>query len=369
MDNENKNVTLFIGSLRGGGAERVCVTIANKLIENNYRVDLLLLNLSGAKYHKHLDSEDNITCLGVRHARYAMFRLLRYLRNKRPETIIVFNHQLAVLLIIARMILRRNYRIIARNITILSFSNRYSWNIWHKYIVKFVVKRLYHRVDKIIAQGQGMKHDLINNYKVDDNKVVVINNPVAPKIERLSARDWGNDKKRNEILYVGRLERIKGLNNLIKAFHIAHKLNGSLMLRIIGDGTLKNELINETKKMELMNNVIFHGYEESVEKYYLQAKATVLTSLYEGFPNVLIESIMLGTPVIAFDCPCGPREIIRNGVNGILVRNQDVQELAGAFVRVINMDIPKEVIIKTAEPYRSNVIIKQYINLINETSN
>jgi glycosyltransferase involved in cell wall biosynthesis len=97
---------------------------------------------------------------------------------------------------------------------------------------------------------------------------------------------------------------------------------------------------------------------------YLYAKATLLTSLYEGFPNVLVESIMLGTPVIAFDCPSGPNEIVQEGINGFLIEHQDSENFRKKLVRLLSIKFNPENVKNTVKQNKVDEKAKQYAKRI-----
>src|SRR5690606_4579843 len=101
-----------------------------------------------------------------------------------------------------------------------------------------------------------------------------------------------------------------------------------VILKLLGKGSLENELKKLAKDLGIEDRVIFEGFQEDVISYIISAKVVALTSLYEGFPNVLVESIALGTPVVSFDCQSGPSEIIIDGVNGYLVKYLDKDDFA-----------------------------------------
>ncbi|MNF98573.1 putative poly(glycerol-phosphate) alpha-glucosyltransferase [compost metagenome] len=126
---------------------------------------------------------------------------------------------------------------------------------------------------------------------------------------------------------------------------------------------MENELKELAIKLDVANKVDFEGFRENMIPYYLGAKLTLLTSLYEGFPNVLIESITLGTPVVAFDCQSGPREIITK-YNGVLVENGNVEKLEHAISMLLKETISSSSIIESAEKYKMDVIVNEWENLI-----
>ena len=126
---------------------------------------------------------------------------------------------------------------------------------------------------------------------------------------------------------IGRLEKIKGFHHAIKAFAGIVNKYPYLRLKIVGKGSEEQKLKEIAASYSVDDKIDFEGFKKEIIPYYLHARVTILPSLYEGYPNVLIESISMNTPVIAFDCPSGPNEIIIDGRNGYLVKNQDVDDL------------------------------------------
>ena len=120
--------------------------------------------------------------------------------------------------------------------------------------------------------------------------------------------------------------------------------------------------------MHLSNFVNFEGFQSELIPYYTRAKATVLTSIYEGFPNVLVESMSAGTPVIAFDCPSGPRDIIIPNENGILVDYLNVADFAQAIIDITsgNVTFDKKRIIDSCKRFDIKETIEQYLSLLAE---
>jgi glycosyltransferase involved in cell wall biosynthesis len=134
---------------------------------------------------------------------------------------------------------------------------------------------------------------------------------------------------------VGRLSKQKGFDLLLKSYSIAFKLSGQDTdfpnLIIIGDGELRSELIKLAISEGLAERVVFHGYTSNPYAIIKHAQAFLLSSRHEGMPTVLIEALYLETPVVSFDCPTGPSEIINHGTNGILVPNGNLEGFATAL--------------------------------------
>lgn len=362
-----KEVTLFISSLGGGGAERICTELANALVKQGYAVKLLVLNLINSVYDKHLDKHIELINFNVKHARSGFFRILSYIKDNDFKSILTFNHEIAILLVILRTLTRRSFKIFNRNISTLSIKQKYETSFWHKYIKEYIIRILYNKVGQIIAQSNSMKNDLVNHYKIPSQKISVIYNPVSQAfLNDLENAETKFTKKKNEILFVGRLDKIKGINFLLDAFKIIAEKKPDIILRIVGDGDLHHELTEYSNKLCISDKVIFERFKNNIAQYYLNAKLTVLTSLYEGFPNVLVESIAAGTPVVSFDCPSGPSEIIVEGVNGFLVEYLNTKQLAEKILLALNKEWDRNKIVETSKQYRIKPILKQYLTLIDK---
>jgi len=347
---ENKKVKFLISSLAGGGAEGVCVNVANGLAEQCWQVDLVVLHLNNAAYHDRVSDKVNLVALGVNHARYAGLPLLKYVRNQKPETVLVFNYELAVMLVMLRSLFRFKTRIIARNINTLSQKRNQAQGFWRKYVVKPLIDGFYCKVDHVINQCNAMREDLIALYPQLAAKSSVIYNPVAKHIEDYAkTHDLSQVEKQDYLLCVGRLERQKAFHYAIESFAGVVNDFPGLRLKIVGQGSLEQELRQCAIDFDVADRVDFEGFQKDMIPYYLHAKAAVLTSHYEGFPNVLVESITLGTPIIAFDCPSGPAEILEDGKWGRLVPVGDVEALADAMAATLDDELHPNVSARAAD--------------------
>ncbi|MBM7539781.1 glycosyltransferase [Amphibacillus cookii] len=359
----SERIDIFISSLGGGGAERVCVTIVNGLINLGYDVRLVVLGLKDNDYKKHLNDKVTFKNLNKNHSRKAIFSIYKYCKKECPQKILVFNHQLAIILMILKFFMRNELKVVSRNINTLSMKSKKEKSLWHKYIVNIIIKKLYKNVDMVIAQSIGMKEDLVSNYNFPKEKVVVINNPVNQIFEEktnLKLETISESQNGKEILFVGRLVEQKGLSYLIEAFQMSLKTIPDLTLRIVGDGPLESSLKKEIKKLGMEDSVIFTGFSNDIKRYYLNTNLTVLSSLFEGFPNVLIESISLGTPVVAFDCPSGPSEIIIDDINGYLSEYLNTTDLSTKINKALNKTWDINKIKESGRRFSSEYVVKKY---------
>ncbi len=355
-------------SLRGGGAQRVCVNIANGLIELGWKVDLVILNLNDQNYLDQLSKKVNLVELNVNHVRYSPVSLLKYIYKKKPNLFLVFNYELTVILILLRKLLNLKFKIITRNISTLSQKKieLKKTNFWVRNIVSYLIDNFYHKSDHIVNQCYAMNKDMVKLNPNTKKNSSVIYNPLANHIlEFVKRNDIKKIKKKDYLLCIGSLKKPNAFHYAIEGFAGIIDKFPNLRLKIVGKGNLEKELKHITKNFGIARHVDFEGFQKNIIPYYLYARATVLTSLYEGFPNVLIESIALGTPVVSFDCPSGPNEIITEGVNGHLVKYKDIKDLEIQIIKVMTNKYSVEKMFATIDKYNPKVIIQYYEKLLN----
>ena len=170
-----------------------------------------------------------------------------------------------------------------------------------------------------------------------------------------------------KVISVGRLTEQKGYNYLIEAWAIIKNKKSDWILEIYGEGDLYNELFQQIKDCRLENHVILKGRTNQVQEKMLESSIFALSSRYEGFPMVLLESMACGVPVVSFDCETGPAEIIENNDCGILVENRNVLKLAEALLTMMDdKDLRKKsgeiAKIKSAN-FSKSKIMTQWIDL------
>lgn len=219
---------------------------------------------------------------------------------------------------------------------------------------------------KIIAISHYSK-DIVKKLGVDDRQIVIINNGIdLSKYNNLSELDIVGDPK---LLYVGRLQKIKGVDILIRAFSIIHKLFPNSYLYIVGDGGEKNNLISITDDIGIRKFVNFVGYippSEQLYRYYISCNILILPSHIENFPITLLEAMFFKIPIIATKTG-GITDLMKDRINGLLVKPGDHIELAKSIANLYNnkkmqiqfIEYNKSLI----EKYSWNTIIKKYIDL------
>lgn len=193
--------------------------------------------------------------------------------------------------------------------------------------------RLIYSGHEFVAVSIGIEKVIKEQYNIP---VTTIHNPFEiAKINELSTAFVPDES--NYILAVGRMnDKVKQFDKLIEAYQHSGLPQKNIKLIIIGSGQYLEELKDLVNQKQLTNDVIFKGYQQNPHAYQKKGLFTVVSSSNEGFPNVIIESMLVGTPVVSFDCFSGPNEIIIDGYNGLLVENQNIIKLTQAMNQMVN---------------------------------
>jgi len=348
-----KKIFFVIHELTVGGAEKVVVNVMNNIDRDKYEIHLIIFRNIG-ELKEELKDDIIIHDLKVDSVKKGAFLLYRLIKNEHPD--IVFSGIAHVNLMLAMMIpfLPKGIRYIARETSIVS--KRDEKNNFYKILYRF----FYNNFDIIVCQSYYMKNDLEINFHINQEKIVVINNPVnIGKIRELASTNENLfNKKYFNLLAVGGLRPEKGFDLLLQAIS---ELDKRFFLTIIGDGQERKKLEQFAKELKISDRVRFLGFKSNPYPYMAQADLMVLSSRYEGFPNVVLEANACGIPVVAFNCPGGTGEIIKNGINGFLVKCKDINELAKMIKKASVFRWDKDKIIKYIEQrYSLDEIVNKY---------
>lgn len=333
-------ILVVIPTLFGGGAERV-VSILTQEWAKSHQVTLVLFDASDRSY----DYGGRIVDLRLPASDYLLrricnfggrtLRLSRVLRRERPDRIISFMEGANFLSIAAAMMTGYRSRLYVSVRTDPS---------WLPVVYRILFPWIYRIPARVIAVSEGVKCKL-KSMRVPVEKMSVIPNPIPAisgnSIERKSISPLAN----RFILGVGRLSWEKGFDRLLAAFRALDQSDTHLV--ILGQGAKESALVVLARELGIEKRVHFPGYVSDVETWYRNAECFVLSSHFEGWPNVLTEAMVNGCPVISFDCKYGPSEIIEHGENGLLVPEGDVEGLGKAIARVLDDDgLRKNLVVK-----------------------
>lgn len=350
-------ILFIVPSMNGGGAEKVISTLLQYMNADLFQISLVLLVKEGV-FLKDIPSHVSLIDLNVKRVRYALGKIIKVIIKTKPDIVFsTLGHlNLAISMLIPLLKIRMKKKIIyiARESNTVSVINQQE-----KYtiIMNLLYKYYYSHFDYIIAQAEYMKNDLIENYNLDKNKIQVIYNPVdIEKINVLANKVRTNVFASNKInlLAVGRLSYQKGFDILLKALIY---LDERFFLTILGTGNEYENLKEQIIFANLEHKVCLKGFEDNPYPYMKQADILILSSRFEGFPNVVLESNACNTPVIAFNCPGGIEEIIISSENGWLVECGNYKELAKTLNTI---EFSRQYDIENIKRFDIHYIIQQY---------
>lgn len=317
-----KKILFVAQTLNRGGAERVVSLLSQEFKRLGYEVKIVLFN-NKVQYEY---AGDLITIDTPPSSSYfikfirlfqRIFRLKKIFKHEKSDLILSFMESCNF----ASILTGESVVVSIRN----NPNKKHSW--YQKQLIKFLYN--FSNVKKVVSVSKEIEKILNKEYHIHNTKAIL--NPII--VDRSYKIQETLDIYHPYILSVGRLNKQKNFEMLIKAYSQSQAKNESKLL-IIGEGSERNNLELLIKNLKLENSVYLIGQKENVKDYYLQSEIYVLSSSFEGFPNVLVEALSNGCACIATDCPTGPSEIIQNGLNGILVENENQAELTKSIDRI-----------------------------------
>jgi glycosyltransferase involved in cell wall biosynthesis len=349
-----------------GGVERMIANLVRELAGFGIPVDLLLMRERSA-HLRAIPPEVRVVRLGSRHALSSVFKLARYLRHRRPEALLAAKDRAGRAALIARRLSGVDTRIAIRLGTHLSASLQRKGTLarWSRYLP---MRLLYGWADKVIAVSEGVAADTAKITALPPEHIVVVRNPVVtPEILALAEQDpghpWLERGRPPVILGAGRLTRQKDFPTLMRAF-ASVRAQQSCRLIILGEGRERAEIQSLSRRLGVAEDVSLPGFVENPYAYMARSALFVLSSAWEGSPNVLTEALALGVPVVSTDCPSGPREILQSGRYGYLVPVGTSGALAEAMAATLANPPAPEFLQQAAQPYLSEASARAYLQAL-----
>jgi glycosyltransferase involved in cell wall biosynthesis len=359
-------------SLHGGGAERVVLTVLRHLDRRRFAISLVVIDGRSPIFAADLPADVEVTDLGFTRVRYSAVSLIGLVRKRRPDLVFCVLGHLNLLLALIKPCLPRETKIITRETIVMSsylVGNRFAW-LW-----KVAYRWLLPRCDAIVCQSQDMKHALVNDLGISNENMVVVQNPVD--IERVRARsnavldssNWrdfcDNTSKKINLVAAGRLVWQKGFDLLIEAVAILN--NPSVHVSILGNGPLRDNLANLAIQRGVARQIHFVGFQANPYPWFKRADAFVLSSRFEGMPNVILEALACGTGVIAMPAPGGIDELLRGRPRCVVAESVSAGCLA-AVLKSYDYDVTtREHFL--LEDYTVETVCRRYADVFVEVAN
>lgn len=367
MTRAKPDVTLFLPSLRGGGAERVMMDLARAMADLGRAVDVVIVNRDGA-IADDLGAGVRIVDLGVGRTAKALPGLVAYLLRTRPPALLSTLEHTNVLAVVATRVVPRT-RVVLReaNTPAQDLSSQGTKGRW----LQAAMRRAYRAADAIVAVSNGVAAGLVEHLDLPEGRVRVIVNPViTPRLEE-GARapvdhPWFEAGQPPVVLAVGRLVEQKGFDLLLKAFAAARE-RVPCRLVLLGEGPERVALTTQVDQLGIAQDVSMPGFAENPFPFMARCGVFVLSSRWEGLPNVLIQAMAVGAPAVATDCPSGPREVLDGGRHGALVPMDDVDAMARAIVEALR-DGPRSLPDAWFDRYRLDRVARTYLDVLENAS-
>ena len=359
----SKKIVIIIPNLCGGGAERLHVNLANDWICRGFRVEFILLRNEGDLIPL-LSPKIHITNLNVNRIRDVLIPLAVRLYKSRPQIVLVAMWPLTSVAVFSWMLSGFKGKLFLSDHENLSFSYIQQGRIRLIYL-KWIIKLSYPLASGVISVSHGVKNDLLAISNLPEKLINVIHNAAAIGVS--SHREDADTQNKlwgigfyNHILSVGRLTYEKDHATLIRAFAILPKyLNAKLI--ILGEGPLRLNLETMVHQLNLDESISLPGFVIDPYPWFRSANLFVLSSISEGFGNVIVEALECGVPVVSTCCPGGPREILGDGQYGTLVPVQNYIALASAIEANLNNVFDRKKLISRAEDFSISKVSNEYL--------
>ena len=351
MTNHSKKqlkVAVIGYKLAEGGLERVFGTTTKMLHDVGIEVYTIVL-----EDKIEFEFAGKLVSLGKYSKFIKYFKLRKYLNNQQFDYVIDFRHRINPKM--EWVFLHFIYQNVKTIYTIHS-SKSENYLTENKWIAKLILQKAY----KVVAVSNGVKQKIEIEFK--NSAIEVIPNSFDFKTHSNS-----EILPFKYVIAVGRLVKLKQFDKLIESYSKSHLPEKNIHLVILGTGKEHANLEKKISDFNLQAVIHLLGFKENVYDYISKAKFLVLSSQYEGFSMVILEALSLGIPVVSFDCEYGPRELIHNNSNGILVENQNFDELTRKLDIFVEDEIfyqnCKNNTISSVAKFQSSVIVNQWLQI------
>ena len=340
-------ILVLHGHLSMGGEERVLLNVLRNLVELNYDVDLLITwnhkenNLfeneipKKVNYEFLFDSYNGKNKLikeiyRIRAKTTYLKKIEKKIKNEKYDIVIDYS---------SNLLKYDNFDIKIPVFAWIHFSLTFGEKLTLEKIKKY--KKQYKKYSKIFAITRVMKEEFINKVGIDEKKVELVYNPIDLKLIEKKAENvekkYENYLKQDYFLQVSRLTQQKQPEHLVDIYYKLKQAGIKEKLYFIGDGEKKEIIKQKIKEYNLEDDIILLGQIENPYPFFKNAKLFVHTAKYEGLPTVLLESLALGTPVVSYDCPTGPRDILgKNNEYGELISLNDKDMFVEKVLELMN---------------------------------
>lgn len=353
-------------TLTTGGADRVTITLLQSFDRTKVTPSLVLFRREGP-YLEDVPEDVPIFSLEASSLWTAWRPLARHIRESSPDILLSTCSGTNVVACIASLLSGQRARLILSERNVLLRDQPFA----KKWLMLFAKRLLYRSADAITAVSRGVANDLTEKLSLKPDQISVVYNPiVGAELEVLAAEKLEEppyDDDTPIVLAAGRLVQAKGFDTLLEAFaEVSRQSTANLV--IIGDGPLRNSLVQRANRLGIGTRVFLPGFVRNPFKYMARATVFVLSSRFEGLPGVLIQAMACGAAVVATRCPAGPEEIITHGRDGFLVPVDSSDDMARRLQELLDRPVLRSHFGAAArnrvQAFRTDIVIHNYLQAI-----
>jgi glycosyltransferase involved in cell wall biosynthesis len=351
-----KKIAILLPSLKFGGAERVALTLARALEENDCAIDILLMRKQG-EFLAEAEAKFRVVDLQCNKTYKLPGRLVTYLWRNRPHGLISSFWKLNLCACLVKPVFPRLKLILWEHSMSSKSPNSPVW------LYAPSTSVFYQMANKVVAVSTGVRDD-IDHFTIGlRRKLVVIFNPIEPPNAEESATEDVALPKEKQVVSVGRLDENKNHRLLLEAFALVAARTPA-RLSILGEGTLRGHLEEFCANLGLNGRVKFFGFHPRPYEVLAASDLLVVTSNREGLPSVMIEAMYCGLPVVSTDCGAGIGDILLGGRYGRIVPRNDKEALAEAIEAELRDRRPSDVQKEGATKFLPHVAANRFLDLM-----
>ncbi|MGF1549984.1 MAG: glycosyltransferase [Sphingomonadaceae bacterium] len=355
-------IALLLSDLRAGGVERVRLLLAREFLAMGHEVEFVLRVAEGS-LRGEAPAGAGLHSLDCARFRDVLPRLVGYLRARPPDALMAAMWPMTGIACAARRLSGADFRLLVSEHT--DFREAPSIKPWERRLLRRFGRLVYGQADAVVAVSGGVAEGLAEVAGLDRSGLKVIHNPVRP----LPRLELGPGQRKelswwlaapHKLITIGSLKPPKAYHDLIDAVALLRR-SADARLLILGEGPLRAQLEDRIARLGLGEAVRMPGFVPEPFPILAAADLFVMSSVREGFPNVLTEALACGVPVVSTDCRSGPREILADGRYGRLVPMRDPQALAAGIAASLEENADRDALRRRGGEFTAAGAARKYL--------
>lgn len=358
-------LVILLPDLRGGGVERLSITLAREFIVAGHTVEFALKRVAGELLPE-IPEGATVHDLGAPRVRDLPLALTRYFRNTDADAVLAAMWPLTGIACLARRMSGRRIPLVVSEHSDLRKAQ--AIKPAERLVLRHAGRRIYGSADGVVCVSHGVAESVAACTGIAPARLTVIHNPIAASSNAVASPEdedivaWWSEARR-KVIAIGALKPAKAYDLLLTAF-ARLRLSTDARLLLLGDGPLRADLEAQVAALGIERHVRMPGFHRSPSVFLRQADLFVMSSRWEGFGNVIVEALAEGVPVVSTDCMSGPSEILEGGHHGRLVPVDDAEALAAAMAEWMARDHDRRALRLRAKDFAPSIAAARYLDLL-----